>query len=359
MAQISWWRTNFGADEAAGVSEALAGERISQGPVTAALEEELAQALEVRHALVTTSGSAALALAFYAMGVGPGDEVIVPNRTWIATAHAVLLTGAKVVLADTLPGLPVLDAAEVRAKITPRTKAVVPVHLNGRSVDMDALFGLAREHGLKVVEDACQALFSRNRSGFLGTQSDAGCFSLGVTKLIATGQGGVVVTNDSETYARLKLLRNHGVVDNFTDAWGGFGFNFKFTDLLAAIGRVQLSRAAEKIGHVHEVYARYREGLNELPFLALVPVCVPDGELPLYVEVLCSERQQLIEHLSRSGIQARPLPPSLHTSPYLGNEGEFPNSLPFAENGMYLPCGPSQPLENVALVLEALRRFRP
>ena len=358
MEKISWWRTSFGADAVSAVSQALTAEQISQGPLTSELESQIARELGVPYAIVTTSGSVALLLALMALGIGRDDEVIVPNRTWIATAHAAVLLGAKVVLVDSLPGIPALDVARIREKITPRTKAILPVHLNGRAVDMEAVNKLAAEFGLFVVEDACQALFSRNSAGFLGTQSDAGCFSLGVSKLISTGQGGVVVTRDAAIYEKLKLARNHGVVDNFTDTWNQLGFNFKFTDLLASIGLAQLSHSAECIGHVKKVYARYQESMAEFPFLRMIPVQVESGELPLYVEVLCDERGALLEFLSARGIQTRPSLPSLHTSDYLDNEGDFPNSLLFAQQGMYLPCGPSQSLENVDLVLDALRQFK-
>lgn len=357
MEKISWWRTTFGADETTAAGRAIAAEHISQGPVTSELEAEIAASLDMPYAVVTTSGSVALLMALMALGIGRGDEVIVPNRTWIATAHAAHLLGAKVVLVDALPDIPAMDVAQARNKITPRTRAIIPVHLNGRAVNMESVNNLAEEFGLKVVEDACQALFSRNRSGLLGTQSDAGCFSLGVSKLISTGQGGVVVTRDSGLYEKLKLVRNHGVVDNFTDCWQQPGCNFKFTDILASIGLVQLSLARERIERVREVYSRYRAGLEGVDSLLLLPVKDDQGELPLYVEVLCEKRQALIDFLSARGIQARPSLPSLHTSPYLENSGEFPNSLKFAQQCMYLPCGPAQPLENVDRVINCILEF--
>ncbi len=293
-----------------------------------------------------------------ALKVGPGDEVIVPNRTWVATAHAAILLGAKVVLVDCLPDIPAMDIAELESKITPRTKAILPVHLNGRAVNMDELNRIARKHKLAVVEDACQALFSKNAAGYLGTQSDIGCFSLGVSKLISTGQGGIAVTRSREIYEQLKLVRNHGVVDNFTDTWNQLGCNFKFTDLLASFGIVQLSLASERIAHVKAVYGRYMAAVAKLNFMQMIPVKVDQGEVPLYVEVFCKERKSLMEFLKVRGIQLRPSLPSLHTSSYFGQGGAFPNSLKFAEQGMYLPCGPSQSLENVDRVIECLNEFK-
>lgn len=354
---IRWWKTSFGEAEIRKLAEAVTKEHISQGPVTAEFEERISKALDVPYAVATTSGSAALVLALMSLGIGPGDEVIIPNRTWIATAHAALLVGARVVLADVRSDIPIIGLTEVEEKVSQRTKAVIPVHINGRGVDMEEMAILSKRHGLFIIEDACQALFSRNSCGFLGTQSDIGCFSLGVTKLISTGQGGVAVTRSEKIYERMRLARNHGVVDLFADRWVGFGFNFKFTDLLASFGLVQLDRVPERSAHVVALYRRYEKEIAEVDTLKLIPVNVSNGELPLYVEVLCRERKRLIEFLDSRGIQARPFPPSLNTSDYLGSSGDFPHSRVFGEEGLYLPCGPDQPLENVEPVAGALRDF--
>ena len=241
--RIPWWRTSFGEEEVQAIAEAIRAEHITMGPITAELEKKLAEALGVPYAVVTTSGSVALLMALIALGIEPGDEVILPNRTFVATAHAVVLLGAKVVLVDVRQDIPVLDVTQLRAKITPRTKAIMPVHLCGRGGDLEELLRIAKEHGLLVVEDACQAIFSRGEQGYLGTRSDAGCYSLGITKLIGTGQGGLVVTRDVETYQKLRLVRNHGVADVFKADFNLLGFNFKFTDMMAALGLVQLGRA--------------------------------------------------------------------------------------------------------------------
>lgn len=359
MEKISWWRTSFGDEELAGLAGALSNEHVSQGPVTDQFEKEFARALGVPYAVATTSGSVALLMALMALGIGRDDEVIVPNRTFIATAHAALLLGAKVVLVDVEPEAPNIDVARVRAAITSRTRAIMPVHLNGRASDMGEINRIAAEYGLRVVEDACQALFSKNSAGFLGTQSDAGCFSLGVTKLISSGQGGMIVTKNPETYERLKLVRNHGVPDTFAGTYSQVGFNFKFTDLLASIGLVQLGRASSRVERVKAVYQRYAAGLArlELPFLQLIPVDVPGGEVPLYVEALCPRREHLMDFLTSRGIQTRPFHPDLHLSPYLNNRGKFPNSKRFGKQGIFLPCGPDQPLENVDRVLDALDNY--
>ena len=152
----------------------------------------------------------------------------------------------------------------------------------------------------------------------------------------------------------MKLIRNHGVINNFTDAWIGMGFNFKFTDIQASIGIAQLARLSARSQHLRKIYDIYSAALSRLPLVRLIPVDIANGELPLYIEILCDHRDDLIEFLKSRDIQARPFPPSLHLSSYLDNQGEFPNSSKFGTNGCYLPCGPEQPLGNVDEVIKAL-----
>ena len=357
MERVPWWITSFGDSEISRVGESIRNGHISQGPVTEELEARIAELLDVPHVVATTSCSVALVMGLMALGIEKGDEVIVPNRTWIATAHAPLILGAKVVLVDVSPELPLMDVSRVREKITPKTKAVMPVHLCGRSVDMKGIHQIAQEHGLRVIEDAAQAVYSRNDSGFLGTQSDVGCFSLGMTKLISTGQGGFLATRDAETYERLKGIRNHGVTNNFFPAYSQVGCNFRITDLQASLGVSQLSRLEKRAMHIRAIYAKYADGIKGLPFIRLIPVAVSKGELPIYVEVMSEERAELVHFLTSRGIEIRPFLPDLCSAPYLKGGGEFPNSRVFNDQGFFLPCGPDQPMRNIDRVIETLHLY--
>lgn len=353
-----WW-SNVGEEEIRRIGDAIRNKRLSHGPITEEFERRIGQVLGLEHVAATTSGSMAILMALIAAEVGPGDEVIVPNRTWIATAHAPWLLGAKPVFVDVLPDCPVIDVAQVEARITARTKAIIPVHLNGRSADMRALNRIAARHGLKVIEDAAQAFGSRNLDGPLGTQSFAGCFSLSVAKIITTGQGGYVVTRDPEVGARLRAMRTHGVSDPINCIYTKPGFNFRFTDLLASIGLVQLEQLPERIRKLQIIYARYAAALPAFDFLRFVPVNIAAGEIPIYIEVCCPQRDRLVAHLAATGIQTRPFYPDLHTAPYFGDTGRYPNAEKFAAQGLFLPSGPDQPMENVERVLEELARFQP
>jgi len=357
MNRISWWWTDFGEEDIQKVVSSLASGHISQGPVTAEFETKIAQALNVPYVVATTSGSMALLMALMALDIKRDDEVIVPNRTWIATAHAPILLGANVVLVDVLPDIPIMDVSQIRQKITSRTKAIIPVSLNGRTVAMEQVWNIADQYGLTVIEDAAQALFSKRGGKFIGTESDAGCFSLSVAKLLPTGQGGFVVTRKREVYEQLKRIRTHGVDDVINCTFHQMGFNFRFTDLQASVGLAQLNRVEERIRRLKEIYIAYEKGLQAFPFLKLIPVNISEGEIPIYIEVLCQEREKIVSFLAKEQIQARPLYPNLETAGHLGVSGEFPNAEIFGTQGLVLPCGPAQSLENINRVIDRLKVY--
>jgi len=354
--EIPYWRTELRSEERDAAAGAVEQGALSMGRITASFEDELAEFFGVPYAVCTTSGSSALFLACGGLGLGPGDEVILPNRTFVATAHAVMLTGAKVRLVDVRPDCTIIDEDRIAAAITPRTRAICAVHLNGNNADMDRIRALARKEGLFVFEDAAQAFASRSRQGYLGTQSDAGCFSLGVTKLITTGQGGVVLAHSPEMAERLRRFRSHGVFDTYDARYERFGFNLKYTDIQASIGRVQLGRVAEKIARHKLVHAQYVEGLAGLPHLRMLEVDLAAGNVPLWAEALVADRENAIRLLGERGIQVRPFLPNLSEATHLdARDEDFPNSRPFAKHGIFLPSGPDLPPQAVERTIDAVR----
>lgn len=321
------------------ITEAIHNRHISQGPITRQFEEKLAETLGVPYVVCTTSGTTALTMALLACGIGPGDEVIVPNRTWIATAHAVMMTGAKVVLCDTKMGSPVIDLADASAKVTARTKAFTPVHLNGRTAGTNL-------DPIPEISDACQA-FPFFPMG--PRQYQTACYSLSVAKIISTGQGGFCATRDEALYKELKALRTHDVADAMVPQvleWKRFGYNFRFTDIQAAIGLAQLERLPERLQAISEIHGEYKANG--------VPVC--ETPTPLYNELLHPEPEILRAFLLERGIEARPIYPSLHTAPYLNATGEFPNSKKWA-SGVILPSGPCQKIEDIRRVCRVIEEF--
>ena len=355
--EVPFWHLHIGEEEERAVADALKRKRFSMGPVTHELEEELARQLDVPHALCVSNGSAALLMSLAVQGIGPGDEVLVPTRTFIATAHAASLIGAKPVLVDCEPDRPAIDMADAARKVSSRTRAIMPVHLNGRSADMDAVLAFASKHNLVVIEDACQGLFSWHRLGYQGTIGHSGCFSFSMVKLVATGQGGAVVTRDKTTFDKLYRFRNHGVADVISHTYLAPGGNFKFTDIAASIGLHQVRRRTQKVTHVTAIYRRYCDGLADLSSVKILPVAVHNGEVPLWTEVTSPRRDALMQFLSDHGIQTRRFLPCCHTAPHFSDQGPFPHSERFAREGFNLPCGPDFPLDRVNQVIEKIREY--
>jgi dTDP-4-amino-4,6-dideoxygalactose transaminase len=358
--KVPYWKTEVGAPEADQIRESIMSGSLSMGKVTEEFERRFAAVLGVPYAVCTTSGSAALYLAAAAAGIQPGDEVILPNRTFVATAHAMMLAGGSIRLVDTQKNDTLIDEDAVEARLTKKTKAIVAVHLNGNSVDMGKINTVAKKRGLLVIEDAAQGFYSKNKGGFLGAQSDLGCFSLGVTKYITTGQGGVVVTRSRELYEKLQLHRNHGVDNTFVASYERFGFNLKFNDVLASIGLVQLGKLeAKKRAHL-KLYHYYREALADLDFVEVMTVKEEQGNIPLWVEALVSDRGAMVKLLAEHNIQVRPFLPDLDRSAHLGAQGcDFPSSRRFARHGIFLPSGPDLPIEFAERTVEVLRTLGP
>ena len=232
----------IGEAEKQAVMDVLDSGMLAQGPRTAKFEERFAQVCGVKHAIATSSGTTALHLALLAHGVGPGDEVITTPFTFIASANSVLFTGAKPVFVDVDAATFNIDPSLIEAAITPKTKAIMPVHLYGYVCDMNAIQAIADKYGLAIIEDACQAVgatYHDKKAGSFGT----GCFSLYATKNVMSGEGGMITTNDDGLAQKCRMLRNHGMQRRYYHDM--LGFNFRMTDLCAAIGLVQLDRLDE------------------------------------------------------------------------------------------------------------------
>jgi perosamine synthetase len=232
----------IGPEEKAAVLEVLESGMLAQGPRVAAFEEAFTRLTGVRHAIATSSGTTGLHLALMAHGIGPGDEVITSPFTFIASVNTILLTGATPVFADIEEGTFNIDPMWLEAAITPRTKAVMPVHLYGQPCDMDEISALARKHGIAIIEDAAQAVGATYRgrpAGSFGT----GVFSLYATKNVMSAEGGMITTDDDHVADRCRLLRNHGMRKRYE--YEVLGYNFRLNDVLAAIGLAQLDRMPE------------------------------------------------------------------------------------------------------------------
>ncbi|MCM1233051.1 MAG: aminotransferase class I/II-fold pyridoxal phosphate-dependent enzyme [Ruminococcus flavefaciens] len=349
---INVWNNAILDDEIRKVQWALQNRKIMEGSVLLEFEERLKDILKVRYTIGVASGSAALALALMGIGLKPGDEVIVPDITFIATANAPYMLGAKVILAPTLKNVPLLDIDVLDDLITDRTKAIIPVSLNGRLVASKELVERYEKRGIYIIEDACQAFMSSDENGRAGTNAHIGCFSFGITKTLTTAKGGLVVTNDEELFRKMKLIKMQGMDSVFDGDYLYPGFNFKLPDILAAIGLAQLNRIQEKMDHMRQIDCMYQEGLREIEGIEFIP---RGRELLWMSDILCKNRVKVQTLLREHNIMCRPLYKPLHYAAFLECEGEFENAVELQNNVLYLPSGPDQDYENVERTIHVLQ----
>ena len=351
-------------DELEAVREVLESGWLTQGPKVVEFERLVADRVGVRHAFATSSCTTALHLSLAALGIGPGDEVIVPDFTFPATANVVLQQGATPVLVEIDAGTYNVDPELLDRQLTAKTRAVMPVHLFGLSADMDPVMTFAREHGLAVIEDAACALGATYGDAPCGSLGDVGCFSFHPRKVITTGEGGMVVTNDDELAERLVLLRSHGGVRrDGRFMFEAAGYNYRLSDVHAALGVAQMGRLDEMLASRRAVAARLREGLDEIP--GIEPPVVPEWDGHVYQAFVAMldegiERDAVIAGLRERGIESTIGTYALHDQPFfarLRESGapELPASLAAFRRSLALPLYPAMGEPEADRVVEALR----
>jgi len=341
------------------VESVLASGNYIGGDVVERTEGRLAALCRVKHAIALNSGTDALILGMRALGIGPGDEVITPPNSFVASTAAIVHVGAKPVFVDVLPDQNI-NPDRIAAALTPRTKAIMPVHLTGRIADMDPILELASEHGLMVIEDAAQAIGSTYRERPAGSFGDIGCFSTHPLKnLNAIGDGGFLTTDRDDIAATVRLLRNHGLVDRNTVE--EFAFVSRMDTLQAAVIEFRLGRLDEIARRRRDNAARYRNLLD--PRHVFMP---PDRQIEFNTYhtfvIQVDRRDALQRHLAEQGIgTAIHYPVPIHLQPAakaLGyKRGDFPVTERQAERILTLPINPSITEEQIRTVSEAVNRF--
>jgi len=342
------------------VESVLASARYVLGPNVAAFEQELAAFCGARFGVGVNSGSDALTLALRALDIGPGDEVITTPFTYIAPAESIHQLGAKIVFADIDPRTFLLDPAQVAAQITPRTRAILPVHLFGQAAPMDPLQVLAQPQGIQLVEDCAQAIGARYRGQPVGSLGRLGCFSFYPTKnLGAAGDGGMVLTSDETLARRLKMLRVHGVERRYFHEL--HGFNSRLDELQAAILRVKLRHLEVWNGRRAAIAGQYTAGLADLPLE--LPVTAPTNRHVFHVyAVLADRRDELQQFLADRGVSTLIYyPRPLHLQAvYAGvgwREGDFPVAEAVSRRILPLPIYPELTDAQVRFLVENVREF--
>ena len=362
-------------EEIQAVTDVLRSGWITTGPKVKQFERDFGKFIGTRHAVAVNSGTAALHLALEAIGLGEGDEVIVPTLTFAATAEAVLYFKAKPVLVDSTPDTFNLDPDEVVRAISPRTKAIIPVHFGGQPCEMARLLEIARHHGLKVIEDAAHALPARYRGKTVGTLGDITCFSFYATKTLTTGEGGMATTGNDEYAERMRIMSLHGISK---DAWKRYsaegswryeilapGFKYNLTDLQAALGVVQLSKCESMWARRVALANSYTRALSSLDAFHL-PKVRSDVQHAWHLYAILVNplalrihRDQLIEELRNRGIGTSVHFIPLHTHPYYRqqwgyHDGDFPVAERYFDRCISLPLYPAMSDDDLDSVIEAL-----
>lgn len=361
-------RPYFDQEELEEIRRVLESGWVSQGPKVKEFENKIASYLGVKNAIAVTNCTCALHLSLLGLGIGKGDEVLVADYTFPATAHSVLYCGAEPVFVDVNPGTYNIDPEEIEAKITDRTKAIIPVHTFGQPAEMDRIMEIAEERGLGVVEDAACALGANYKGEFAGTIGDLGCFSFHARKGITTGEGGMVTTNDPGYAEKVRHLSVFGMtsawdreksdgllIPEFTDV----GYNYKMSDITAAVGVAQMRKLDSIIKRKQELAKYWDEKLDDLELIE-PPAVAKDAKhvYQSYVSLVDQRisRNGLIERLMQEGIQTQIGTYSCHIQPVYRSRDKCPRSFNVYNRALALPMYFGLREEDIDISAEALQK---
>ena len=326
-------------------------------------EREFAEFIGVKHAICTSNGTTALHLALLALNLRPGDEVLIPTVTFVATANAVRYCGAIPVLLDVDPLHLNILTSEIEKNITGKTVGIIAVHLYGQPADMEEINLIAAKHNLWVVEDAAEAHGASTAKGKVGGLSEIGTFSFFGNKILTTGEGGMVTTNDGSLAEKVRLLRGQGMDPTRRYWFPILGYNYRMTNIQAALGLAQLENIEDSLSFRENLAAMYDQNLSALDDFLLTPHPRPGTRHVFWMYTVFlrhggeRERDQLMKNLLDAGIETRPVFYPMHVlPPHLVNK-DFPNADLWAYRGINLPTHEDMSIEKVKFVCQALEKF--
>jgi len=366
--KISWSPPDFGEDEKEAAIAVINSGWITQGKETEAFERELESYTGAKHAVVVNNGTSALIASLLAHNIGPGDEVIVPSLTFIATVNSVIAVGAKPVLADSDINTWNLTPELAEKKITKKTRAVIPVDAGGMPVDIGGFTALAKKHSLILIEDAAEALGSRYKGESIGSFGHTSIVSFHIAKSVATAEGGAILTNDGEIAAKLRRIRNHGMSAPYNASknihydYVDFGLNFRITDIQSAIGRSQLKKLDTLIQKRKKIVDYYKSELKEYVKFQSIPDYVTLHPY-LFFGITAKDEQErnaLAKHLLENGVDIRICWLPAHKQPYhskLFPNENLPNSEALSKTQITLPLGNGLPMEQAEYVAKTVKSF--
>lgn len=364
---------DFDEEEIEAVTKVLISKWLSMGPITKEFEEKFAEYLGVKHAFAVSNGTAALHIAHWVLGIKAGDEVIVPSLTFVATSNSILYCGAKPVFADitSLNDFNISPDA-ILNKITPKTKAITVVHYGGYPCDMRAIMQIAKDHDLRVIEDAAHAPGAEYKGKKCGTIGDVGCFSFFSNKNMATGEGGMIVTNDDNLAEKIKIMRSHGMTTISWDRYKGHahsydvvdtGYNYRINEIASALGLVQLRKLDNSNDKRKKIVEEYRKKLKSISEITIPFLDCKEKSSYHIFPILLSEnlrRNKFIEKLKEKGIQTSIHYPPIHLFSYYKEMSGFERLLRtefVGKQEVTLPLHPLMKIEDISFIFNEISQF--
>jgi dTDP-4-amino-4,6-dideoxygalactose transaminase len=355
----------FDEREVSAAAAVVSSRWLFMGPQVLKFEAQFAAMLGAKHAIAVNSGSSALLVTLLAMGIGPGDEVLVPDMTFISTASCALFAGATPRFVDIELKTYGIDPGDLESKVSLRTRAIIPVHYAGQTAEMDAILQIAQAHRIPVIEDAAEAQLSRYAGRYAGTLGHAAIFSFTPSKPMTVGEGGMIVTSDDQLAENARLARNFGDADKFS--WVTLGYNFRMMDIQAAIGLCQLRKVEEAVRLRHVIAGAYTGAFEKIPGITTPFVrTAADTNFQLYTIRLDEKaagisRDSFIESLAEHGVASRLYYPALHRAPVFsrfhpGGDEQYPNACTFADTAVSLPLYPTMTHEEIEHVISSVKR---
>jgi dTDP-4-amino-4,6-dideoxygalactose transaminase len=363
IVQVPLSKPWFDDSEPLVASEVVKSGWLFMGPQVREFEMQFAAMIGTKHAIAVNSGSSALLVTLLSLGIGPGDEILAPDMTFVSTASCALFTGATPKFVDIELNTYGMDPADLERRITPQTRAIIPVHYAGQTAEMRPILDIAATHGIPVIEDAAEAQMSCYGDRNAGTLAKAAIFSFTPSKLMTVGEGGMIVTDDDGIAERAGLARNFGDQGKF--AWSTLGFNFRMMDIQGAIGLRQLHKVHEAVRRRRLIAQEYTNAFRKIPGVVTPYVRrEADTNFQLYTILIGPtadgiDRDDFMQTLATRGVASRLYYPALHRAPVFahtipGSDDQFPNATYFAQSAVSLPIYPTMTEEEIRYVIRSV-----
>jgi perosamine synthetase len=355
--KVNQFQPYIGQEEYESIKDCFDSNWITEGPKSKEFSEKLCKLIGCKYGVFAPNGTLSLYLGLKAMGIGPGDEVIVPNFTFIASANAVEMVGAKPVFVDINVNTLHIDINKCEYLISSKTKAIMPVHIYGTAVNMDVVIKFAKKHKLKIIEDAAQAIGVKWNNKHCGSFGDVGSFSFFADKTITTGEGGFVCTNNKKIYEKLLYLRNQGRLSRGSFIHPEIGYNFRMTDIQCAIGLTQLKKLNDIIDKKQKILQTYKDNLKNVKGISIHAPEEGSNHIPFRVAILFNKNiTDIMEYLKLNNIETRTFFYPLHAQPCFSEKNKnYKNSTYVYNHGLCMPSYPELKKDQIVYVCDKLK----